>query len=288
MEKKYNLLTPKQRKAARVAEIALQEPVRIVGYLRFMPCGNVDGPHRSISAEQKASGAWSELMTVFQHGRIMEETAEAQSAAEAQAIAMLQAEIKALGVECEGLDRAMTRHKKAGDKIYKELTATLKQRDAARAEVVYLKAKHARITEALRRSADAEAAELRAQLAQQQVLGWKLVPVEPTPEMVSAAEEAHMPFGDMDIALLMAMLAAPAPVQAEPASPWVAVSERLPKKGEDVQVYCDTSGEQMVAFSLGDGRFQFAVDLHGDVIACRPTHWMPLPAAPAPGKREGE
>lgn len=36
--------------------------------------------------------------------------------------------------------------------------------------------------------------------------GWKLVPVEPTPEMVSAAEEAHMPFGDMDIALRMAIL----------------------------------------------------------------------------------
>ena len=41
------------------------------------------------------------------------------------------------------------------------------------------------------------------------VYGWKLVPVEPTPEMVSAAEEAHMPFGDMDIALRMAILSAP-------------------------------------------------------------------------------
>ncbi len=82
---------------------------------------------------------------------------------------------------------------------------------------------------------------------------------------------------DKVIELQAQLAAAPAPVQAEPASPWVAVSERLPKKGEDVQVYCDTSGEQMVAFSLGDGRFQFAVDLHGDVIACRPTHWMPLP-----------
>ncbi len=127
-------------------------------------------------------------------------------------------------------------------------------------------------------------AALEAELAKMRAVpGWKLVPVEPTPEMVSAAEEAHMPFGDMDIALRMAMLAAPAPV-AEPASPWVAVSERLPKKGEDVQVYCDTSGEQMVAFSLGDGRFQFAVDLHGDAIACRPTHWMPLPKSPEESK----
>ncbi len=82
-----------------------------------------------------------------------------------------------------------------------------------------------------------EVQRLQAQLAQQQVPGWKLVPVEPTPEMVSAAEEAHMPFGDMDIALRMAMLAAPAPVQAEPASPWVAVSERLPESERTVLAF---------------------------------------------------
>lgn len=38
--------------------------------------------------------------------------------------------------------------------------------------------------------------------------GYALVPVEPTPAMIRAAEEAHMPFGDMDIALRMAILAA--------------------------------------------------------------------------------
>ena len=42
--------------------------------------------------------------------------------------------------------------------------------------------------------------------------GYALVQFHPTPEMVRAAEEAHMPFGDMDIALRMAILAA-APVQ---------------------------------------------------------------------------
>lgn len=42
----------------------------------------------------------------------------------------------------------------------------------------------------------------------------KLVPVEPTPEMVEAAEDAYMPFGDMDLAIRMALLAAPA-VQGE-------------------------------------------------------------------------
>lgn len=40
--------------------------------------------------------------------------------------------------------------------------------------------------------------------------GVKVVPVEPTAEMVEAAQDAYMPFGDMDIALRMAVLAAPA------------------------------------------------------------------------------
>ena len=59
----------------------------------------------------------------------------------------------------------------------------------------------------------AELAKLRASAVPD---GYALVPVEPTPEMVSAAEEAHMPFGDMDIALRMAILSAtsaPATVQ---------------------------------------------------------------------------
>src|SRR5690606_4422839 len=44
---------------------------------------------------------------------------------------------------------------------------------------------------------------------------YKLVPVEPTAEMVEAAESAYMPFGDMEMAIRMALLAAPA-VQLEP------------------------------------------------------------------------
>lgn len=43
---------------------------------------------------------------------------------------------------------------------------------------------------------------------------YRLVPVEPTPEMVEAAEDAYMPFGDMEMAIRMALLAAPA-VQGE-------------------------------------------------------------------------
>ncbi|WP_185268921.1 hypothetical protein [Halopseudomonas xiamenensis] len=38
---------------------------------------------------------------------------------------------------------------------------------------------------------------------------YKLVPYHPTPEMVEVAEDAHMLFGDMDMALRMAILAAP-------------------------------------------------------------------------------
>ena len=38
---------------------------------------------------------------------------------------------------------------------------------------------------------------------------YKLVPMEPTPAMVQAAEDAYMPFGDMELAIQMAILEAP-------------------------------------------------------------------------------
>lgn len=37
--------------------------------------------------------------------------------------------------------------------------------------------------------------------------GWALVPVEPTPAMVDAAADAYMPFGEMELAVRMAILA---------------------------------------------------------------------------------
>lgn len=55
---------------------------------------------------------------------------------------------------------------------------------------------------------------------------YKLVPVGPTPEMVEAAEDAYMPFGDMELSIRMAILAAP-DVQGElmawkePAANWL-------------------------------------------------------------------
>lgn len=39
--------------------------------------------------------------------------------------------------------------------------------------------------------------------------GYVLVPVEPTEEMIAAAEDAHMPFGDMGIAISAANGAGP-------------------------------------------------------------------------------
>ena len=41
--------------------------------------------------------------------------------------------------------------------------------------------------------------------------GWKLVPIPPTEEMIDAASDAHMPFGDMHFAITSAILAAPEP-----------------------------------------------------------------------------
>lgn len=41
--------------------------------------------------------------------------------------------------------------------------------------------------------------------------GWKLVPVQPTDEMIDSAEGAYMPFGDMHFAITSAILAAPEP-----------------------------------------------------------------------------
>lgn len=39
--------------------------------------------------------------------------------------------------------------------------------------------------------------------------GYVLVPAEPTEEMIAAAEEAHMPFGDMGFAISAALAARP-------------------------------------------------------------------------------
>ena len=54
----------------------------------------------------------------------------------------------------------------------------------------------------------------------QPVPAWyALVPVEPSAEMVDAAQEAYMPFGDMQLAIQLAIAAAPQPPRQAPAHP---------------------------------------------------------------------
>ncbi|MEI9549708.1 DUF551 domain-containing protein [Enterobacter kobei] len=64
---------------------------------------------------------------------------------------------------------------------------------------------------------------------------------------------------------------------------WVACSERMPERDVDVQVYCADKKEQMVGYmerNEHEGYFRFASLPNGGGVYCKPTHWMPLPAAP--------
>lgn len=70
---------------------------------------------------------------------------------------------------------------------------------------------------------------------------------------------------------------------------WIPVSERMPDREVDVQVYCPDKKEQMVAYlerNELDGYFRFATWRTGDGIYCQPTHWMQLPAGPQEVKGE--
>lgn len=154
--------------------------------------------------------------------------------------------------------------------------------------------------------------------------GWKLVPVEPTPEMVSAAEEAHMPFGDMDIALRMAILSAPSTPATVQGGGWIPVSERLPESERTVLAfYLNSHGkgrrvraeyiaaktksaddgwdsdapadydEQADEYFWPAGWYEVMDNwddlTHMVIHEGEVTHWMPLPAAPAiAAARKGE
>ncbi|MGX8900304.1 DUF551 domain-containing protein [Citrobacter werkmanii] len=70
-----------------------------------------------------------------------------------------------------------------------------------------------------------------------------------------------------------------------PATPdgWIPVSERMPERDVDVQVYCADKKEQMVGYlerNETEGWFRFASLPNGGGVYCKPTHWMPLPASP--------
>jgi hypothetical protein len=82
------------------------------------------------------------------------------------------------------------------------------------------------------------------------------------------------------------LAAAPQSPGSDPATvpgKWIPVSEQMPDREVDVQVYCPDKKEQMVAYlerNELDGYFRFATWRTGDGIYCQPTHWMPLPAGP--------
>ncbi|EJY9171245.1 DUF551 domain-containing protein [Citrobacter freundii] len=64
---------------------------------------------------------------------------------------------------------------------------------------------------------------------------------------------------------------------------WIPVSERMPEREAEVQVYCVDTKEQMVGYmerNETEGWFRFASLPNGGGVYCKPTHWMPLPSAP--------
>ena len=69
---------------------------------------------------------------------------------------------------------------------------------------------------------------------------------------------------------------------------WIPLSERMPERDVDVQLYCADKKEQMVGYmerNESDGWFRFASWRNGDGVYCQPTHWQPLPAPPQEVKR---
>ncbi|EIX9605513.1 DUF551 domain-containing protein [Klebsiella pneumoniae] len=90
-------------------------------------------------------------------------------------------------------------------------------------------------------------------------------------------------------AMLAAAPQSPGSETAAVPGKWIPVSEQMPDREVDVQVYCPDKKEQMVAYlerNELEGYFRFATWRTGDGIYCQPTHWMPLPAAPQEVKGE--
>lgn len=116
-----------------------------------------------------------------------------------------------------------------------------------------------------------------------------LVPVEPTQEMIDAASEAYMPFGDMDIALRMAILSAPSAPATVQGDGWIPIIERLPQIKQVLSEKCTLEGRDIpTLYRSGeviwyDGKRVSAGIVewfHGKSPLSGVTHWSPLPPAP--------
>lgn len=115
----------------------------------------------------------------------------------------------------------------------------------------------------------------------------KLVPVEPTAEMIDAACEHLVPAHDA-LACWRAMLAASPVAPAPVAAGWQAI-ESAPKDGSCVLVYVPSSQSVVGAWycqetGLWPAWGDYATNDDGEPCNVGlPTHWMPLPAAPGEG-----
>lgn len=151
--------------------------------------------------------------------------------------------------------------------------------------------------------------------------GWKLVPVELTPEMLREYERhAIAPIGPISIYGYRAMLAAAPNARAE--REWVPVSEQLPESERAVLAYylnshgkgrriraeyiapktkgaddgwdwdCPADYDEATDQSYWPAGWYEVMDnwdglTHVAVVESEVTHWMPLPTAPAAARQEG-